>query len=396
LLDWGAQGSLTWRTSLRERYNPYFIGVDANRSLSDQQNQILSNQWDHHLGYTLDGRWMGWQHSTTLGWDAMEGDYERWMNGLFVPGGDRLLGRATSQAWFVESTANPHEDVAIHAGLRWNKFSSKQRQQSYSRNCPSFSLPCTPYSYMPTGADSAGVWLNRTAEMGGNWQMTPTLLGSVNVSRNFRAPNIDELLLADSALGPQQGLNHEVSIKHVFSERLSWAATLFALENTGEIYYGVDASGLNTVNRNRSGRTQRRGVELDVSWQLSKQVRLHGQASYLVPRLEGNPGGIALVARTTASLHVAWQPHEHWAWSLNGRYVGARPDGNESAESSQYFLRTSPYSVWDLGLRYTQHAAQLKVGVQNVFNEIYSTQVYSQTYYPMPERHVYVSLDWSL
>lgn len=401
-LDWGQPGRLEWRSSHRDRHNPYLLGVDSARPLQDQQSQIISGQWDHHVSYTLDGTLLGLAHSSSVGWDSMNGQYQRWEGGLSVAGGTRLLGEASSRGMYAESTLKPSQDVAIHAGVRWNHFSTRQRSESYEQECvydnsqfPPILLGCPPFAYLPSGAAQSHAWFNRSAELGLNWQFVPTFSGFVSASRTFRAPNIDELLLAASTLRPQQGLTREVGIRHQASASVAWSATLFDIENEAEIYYGMDPSG-SQVNRNRDGLTRRRGLELDAHWQPVQSVRLHGQLSHLSPRVEGVSGDIPLVARTTASAQLEWQAATAWRWTLAGRYVGGRLDGDAMDSDRTAFAKLHAYSVWDAAVRYGHGAAQLTLGVNNLFNEIYSTQAFAQTYYPMPERHVYVTLGWRL
>ena len=52
------------------------------------------------------------------------------------------------------------------------------------------------------------------------------------------------------------------------------------------------------------------------------------------------------------------------------------------------------YVVCDTALRFQRGRLQLSAGINNLFNEVYSTVGYSATYYPMSERNYYVELRW--
>jgi iron complex outermembrane recepter protein len=398
-LDWGDWGRIDWHSSHADRRNPYFIGVNPARPLQDQLNQIVSGQWDHRVAYSLDVDGLRWPLSTTLGWDTMQASYQRGGGGLSVPGATLLQGDAASRAWFANATLHPAQDLALHAGGRWGRFESAQGSQTYSRECRfssgpiPFPLGCTPYAYRASGSSRDAAWRHRALELGASLKLAPTWNAKLSSSRHFRAPNIDELLLADQGLRPQEGQTHEASVRFEPHPGLHGSATVFRIDNQSEIYYGVDAQGINSVNRNREGDTRRSGAEFELHWQPVKPIVLNAHVSYLVPRAQGLAGDIPLVPRTTASLQLGWQVHADWAWSLDGRFVGPRRDGNDTASAS--FARLPAFQVWNTGLRYQHKDLLLKLGVHNLQGEIYSTQAYSQTYYPMPQRQFYLTLDWS-
>ena len=50
----------------------------------------------------------------------------------------------------------------------------------------------------------------------------------------------------------------------------------------------------------------------------------------------------------------------------------------------------------DAVVRFERDGAQVSFGVNNLFNEVYSTVAFSGTYYPMPARTFYVALRWRL
>jgi len=52
--------------------------------------------------------------------------------------------------------------------------------------------------------------------------------------------------------------------------------------------------------------------------------------------------------------------------------------------------------VVDTALRFIRGKTQISVGINNIFNEVYSTVAYSGTYYPMPGRNFYLEVQWHL
>lgn len=400
VLDAGQPGRLTMRATHRDRRNPYFVGVDPDRPLSDQQNRTSSGQWDLHADYTLEGSVLGMNHTSSLGWDSMDGDYAN-SEQIDRPSGQVKSGDASSSAVYTESTLHLTENVAVNAGLRWNHFAIDRRLQSNQHECSySASYPpveiCSAYTYRDSTPPLARKWFNRSAELGLNWQITPEWNSFASIGRTFRAPNLDELVEADANLRPQHGYTNEIGVHNKISTTLDWSATAFAMQNRAEIFYGQDLSGSNLTNRNYDNPTLRKGVELDANWQAASTLRMHGQLSRLSPKFEGTPGDIPLVARTTASTQLEWQPATAWRWTLTGRYVGTRLNGSATGNNLYAFDTLPAYTVWDSALRYALGTMQLTLGVNNLFNEIYTTVVYAGDYYPMPERNVYVALSWRL
>jgi outer membrane receptor protein involved in Fe transport len=236
----------------------------------------------------------------------------------------------------------------------------------------------------------AGDWFNRLGELGVIWQ--PDADTSFFVRRNgtFRAPNLDELNKAAQNLQPQRGVTQELGWRQRAGERLSWSVTWFDLRLKDEIHYGREPNG-DEVNRNRDEASRRQGIELSGRWQPARGWRLNGMLSYLVPSLAGRSGDIPLVARTTASLALAWQPSTAWQSALSVRHVGPRRDGNATDADNPPLARLRAYQVVDAVVRHRLDDLELALGVSNLLNERYSTLAYSQTYYPMPGRQAHLT-----
>lgn len=392
-LDFGAIGQLSWASSHRERRNPFYIGADASRPLADQEQLTTSERWDHRLSHRIAFDVDGRRQEVALGWSRMDGEYARWDLPASAPDHTRLQGDAASSAWTLSTTLTPLRTVTVQAGARWDHFESTRQSQKWSRNCSFAPFPvlvCTPYAYEDTQEPVAGDWFNRLGELGVSWQ--PSAGTSFFARRNgtFRAPNLDELNKASQTLRPQHGVTHELGWRQSAGEQLSWSATWFDMRLQDEIHYGREPNG-DEVNRNRDEASRRRGVELSGRWQLARGWRLNGMLSYLVPSLAGRTGDIPLVARTTASLTLDWQPSPAWQSALSVRHVGPRRDGNATDADDPPLARLRAYQVVDAVVRHRLDDIELALGVSNLFNERYSTLAYSQTYYPMPGRQAHVT-----
>lgn len=393
-LDFGQIGRFEWASSHRERRNPFFIGVDASRPQADQAQLTTSQRWDHRLGHRIGFDVAGRAQQVSLGWHRMDGEYARWDMPATTPDHTRLQGEAASSAWTLAATLRPHEAITVQAGVRWDRFESARQSQKWSRNCgfaPFPVLVCTPYAYEDTQAPVNGDWFNRLGELGVSWQLGPDTQIFVRRNGTFRAPNLDELNKAADTLRPQRGITQELGWRQRAGDSLSWSATWFDMRLQDEIHYGRDGLG-DELNRNRDEASRRRGIEISGRWQPMHGWRVNGMLSHLVPSLAGREGDIPLVARTTASLTLDWQPNATWqtAWSL--RHVGPRRDGNATDADTPPLARLRAHRVVDAVLRYRQDDIELAFGVNNLLDERYSTIAYSQTYYPMPGRQAHTTL----
>ena len=75
---------------------------------------------------------------------------------------------------------------------------------------------------------------------------------------------------------------------------------------------------------------------------------------------------------------------------LTGTYAGSRYDGND--DTNREFEKLPSYTVVDGKLTYRYKDLKVFGGVNNIFDEIYSTISFSETYYPMPPRNYYIGL----
>ena len=78
--------------------------------------------------------------------------------------------------------------------------------------------------------------------------------------------------------------------------------------------------------------------------------------------------------------------------TLTGTWVGSRYDGNDG--NNDLYEKLDAYKVLDAKLSYEYKSLKIFFGTNNIFNELYSTTAYSETYYPMPERNFYGGMEW--
>ncbi|MBW1799509.1 MAG: TonB-dependent receptor [Deltaproteobacteria bacterium] len=109
-------------------------------------------------------------------------------------------------------------------------------------------------------------------------------------------------------------------------------------------------------------------------------------------KFENKETRVPLVPETKASFGLEWRIIEPFLIGLTGSWVGSRFDGND--ENNDRYEKLESYKVVDGKLSYRYKGLTLFGGVNNIFNEIYSTVAYSETYYPMPTRNFYGGIEW--
>lgn len=217
----------------------------------------------------------------------------------------------------------------------------------------------------------------------------------------FRFPFLDEQvsyigygtdrLYAD--LDAEKGISCEVGANAGVTESLRLGLTLFRLEMEDEIAWNAV-----TMRNENTDETRRQGAEASATWKAGKAITVDAGYTYTDAGFSGgvNTGkDVPLVPKHQASASVdCLLP---WDFSARGavRYVGERPLGADQANLGP---KLGDYTVVDILARY-EPATRCKgleviVGVENVFNEKYSSVGYvgmigdamTDVYYPSPER----------
>ena len=403
-LDGQSLGRVDLRLSARDRHNPFVLGRNPLTSLQEQQTVLASQSHDVQLAYT--GRWGGWPVS--MGWQQSKADYERLGPGQSVVDSTRSLqGQTHQRAWWADTRWAVSPAWALSAGLRLDRWKHQGQSKAYTRQCQvqwvEFDGEMYPVntdcvdafrSQGPASAQGGSRWFNRGAELALVFKPQPGWKVHAQASQHFRNPNVDELFNAATDLRPQRGRTGELGISQSMGSAWAWSATAFDIRTEHEIGYSLDPVSGEQVNRNQTQPTRRQGLELDGRWQGLPAWRLQAQAGWVRPRFEGTGQVIPLVPRFQASVQSQVRTSAQSWWSVSLRHVGARDDGNTSPATP--FERLPAYQVVDTAWRWHWGDFQATWGVNNLLDKAYSTLAFSNTLYPMPDRHAYVTLKWQL
>ncbi|MFV0921701.1 TonB-dependent siderophore receptor [Sphingomonas parapaucimobilis] len=187
-----------------------------------------------------------------------------------------------------------------------------------------------------------------------------------------------------SSFAPERARSFEIGAKLDVPDRISGTLALYDIDKRNVLVSQFNpATGLNEYRT--SGRAISRGVELDVSGQVTRSFSLIGSYAYTHARTTEDPvfagKQLANVAPHTASLSAAYDVgaiagDDRLRLGAGGRYVGRRP--GDSANS--FWL--ADYVVADAFMTYDTHLAGRRVTFQfnlkNVFDKTYYTSAVNQ------------------
>jgi iron complex outermembrane recepter protein len=410
-LDLGNAGRVVVQSTFRDRENPYIIGYNSLIPPDQQRSVIESKRIDLSARYTLSASPFGRPQTFEVGIDGQRADYSRSENGENVPGSStRRTGELRNYGLWAGTTLSATSFLSVNAGLRGDWFDTQERNQNYtSGDCenvttivlvdvdpgPGVILVPTPVvtqvgctNAYRTVSSRNSTERSRGAELGATWQATPGLTLFGGLTRNFRNPNVDELLLAAADLHAQTGTTIETGLRASLAETLEASATLFHMRIENEILFGRDPTTGLAVNRNADSPTLRTGTELELRWRVHPTFSVRGSLGLVNARFESTGAHVPLVPAVTSTTELLWTPREWLRTSLSVRYVGSRYDGNDPGNT--LYPKLPSYTVCDLAVRVPKGRWLWSAVVNNLFNEVYSTVGYSQTYYPMPGRNVYL------
>lgn len=410
-LDTERFGKLAARAAYRARENPYFIGFNPIASAEDQRNRIDTAGHTVDLEYEYALNTGPYAHSLELGADLNDARYLRQENGTAVPGSStRRRGSVQDRGYFGQLTLEGPFGLTLSGGYRRNRFASAQSDRSLLRRCDvelitQTVLVETPFGPLPVPlqipverncavsfdlqARRGGTAHDEAFNLGLTWRATDWLTVFASGNGNFRNPNVDEFLFATEDLRGQKGIGIDVGLRFAALSRIELAATVFALDIEDEIFFSEDALG-RARNRNLDRMTKRRGGELEIRMRPFESLSVHANVGYVRPRADGADADIPLVPRITANVGAEWTMTQWSELAVSATHVGSRFDGNDIANDA--YPKLPPYTTCDVRARARWKQAEFFVGINNVFNEIYSTIAYSATVYPMPERSAYAGV----
>lgn len=376
-IDLGKWGRVKAHRGYRFRDNDFILAFSPLITKADQTSNIDEDTRNLDLTYHKAYEIRGLEHQFECGLDHYKSEYIR----EELAGKNRENSDTESIGFFVTNDWSVTKDLSVRLGYRYNDYDGRFRTDQL--------LFFGDVKRWVNGDVSSRDFSNNVYDAGMVYTLSPEVSFFTSYATSFRIPNVDEFARAEEELKPQEGTHIDIGGRYRFKGLVEVAFTLFQIKMEDEIFFDEDTQ----VNRNFSDRTKRRGLEADVRIYPTEFLYLWGNYTYTEAKFEEKDTTVPLVPEHKASLGVEWQVCDPLVLALTGTYVGPRFDGND--QDNNRFDILDRYTVFDGKLTYRYKGVKCFVGVNNIFDELYSTIAFSETYYPAPTRNYYGGIAWT-
>lgn len=230
------------------------------------------------------------------------------------------------------------------------------------------------------GVDAANVHDRAfTGRTGLLYQVTPQYAAYASISQSFLPQSTGTLDASGQPLDPEKGLQYETGIKGSFlGDRLLATASVFQIEKKNVAVF--DQARFNATNESTylpGVRQRSRGFEFDLAGNLTEQVKLIANYSYVDTETLANPADASEVGEPLGGvpMHKArlWLTYAFEELSPLGglsfgggvRYVGTSTTQFDNA------VELDPYAVFDAGVWYRWQSVKAGLNIYNLFDKRY-------------------------
>jgi len=376
--DFGPWGVLKINGGLRDRTNHYILGYTPLKSRSDQTSDINEHSLISDLSYVKEYSLGPTRSTFQFGTDYSHTDYVS----KRMDQNERKNSKTENLGFFFTNQTQLLKDLSANIGYRYNIYRGRFRNDEQKNF--SGSLRWVNGNKFHRNFD------DNAFDVGTVYDLRPDTSVFASFATSFRIPNVDEFALAADNLKPQKGKHLNVGMRYRFKALAEATLTLFQMEIKDEIQYDP----LLRINRNFDDTTRRRGVEAALKLHPFKPLYLWGNYTYMDARFKNSRHTrIPLVPHHSGSFGLEWRIIEPLLLGFTGTLVGERYDGNDTDNHS--FAKLDAYQIYDAKLSYTWKKFKLFAGINNIFDELYSTLAFSESYYTMPTRNYYGGIQWS-
>lgn len=375
--DLGDWGFLRVNGGYRFRDNRFVLGFTPLKPKEEQTSHIDEDTRILDLSLIKEYELLELPHKFQFGMDSFETEYisER------LDQNERKNSIVKSFGLFMMDQWSLRDDLTFHLGYRYNIYDGTFRNDEHKNFGGAWRWV--------NGDEFEKKWKNNAFSAGLVYLLSDETTFFTSYATSFRVPNVDELALADDDLRPQTGDHIEIGSRHRIGHIAELSVTLFHIEIEDEIFFDWGIQ----INRNYDQKTKRQGMEADVKVYPTDFLYLWGNYTYMSARFEESNTFVPLVPRYKASAGAEWHIFKPLLLAITGTWVGSRFDGND--ENNDSFKELERYKVFDCKLAYTYKDLKIFAGVNNMFDELYSTVAFSEAYYPMPTRNYYTGLKWT-
>lgn len=396
----------------RQRANPFRLGAS---SAADPFGEITEDTRRAEARYSKTLTLFSREWNVLLGADGSASDYAR-RNGPLDRANTLIKqGDLAQRGWFTAADIALTDRLQLSLGYRADRTRVVGRDVEISDDiCDDRIMigvtgmvsfcndPGGPRTGPVVQRSERDVWRNSALEAGLVYSPDATTNWFLAYAQSFRTPNIDELVLATATLGPQTGEHWDAGVRLQLRNAVALSFALFWSETDDEILFGIDPGatngpnnpGLIAVNRNADEPIERRGGEVDLQWVAADWLTLGANLGYTRARFTDSGATVPLVPAWTGGITSDIEFSEALSVVVVGTYVGRRFDGNDFANAKDF--RVSDYTVFDAQLNWRRDALHLFAGIRNLFDRVYAASVYSEQFYPQPERNFYAGFSYQL
>ena len=415
--DLAAFGRLSLLTDYRSRDNPFVIGFTPLLSFEEQQSKVRENSKTIEITHEISRSVGSLGVTLNSGYSLYKSRYAQRRNGTsLVDQSEFLPGSIDNRSGFADLSFQLADYVVFNIGYRKDEFDLRRRDETLREFCDFETVTTVFPQVIPfigtifrsvdtivktncrnefdVTSRSAPHWDNEAYDIGLVITPIPNLNIFASHSQSFRNPNVDELVFASADLGPQQGRHWDLGFRLAVRNIIELSLSVFKMEVDDEIFFGFDPVLSQNRNINLEGTVDRRGGEMEVRIKPTQSINLWASYGFIKATNSDTGAFIPLVAEDTYSLGGRYALDDELSLEVLARYTGPRFDGNDFDNRS--FRKLSAHTVVDAKLSYKFQRFQGSLGINNLFNEIYATSVYSGTYFPMPERNIFVAVGVAL
>ncbi len=375
--DFGSWGVLKINGGYRRRDNDFILGFSPLISNSDQTSHIDEDDWLGDLSYVKEYTLWRTENTFQFGTDYYYTDYvsER------IDQKVRKNSKVENLGFFFTNQTTVLNDLSFNTGYRYNIYKGTFRNDDLKN--------FSGESVWINGDEFDRNYYNNAFDVGAVYDLRDDISIFASFATSFRIPNVDEFAFADDDLKPQKGRHYDLGLRYRFRRLAEFNLTLFQVEIEDEIRFDPDLR----VNSNFEDTTRRRGVETGLKLYPAENLYIWGNYTYMDAKFENLDTFVPLVPRHSVGFGFEWQIIEPLLLGFTGTLVAKRYDGNDIDNDT--FETLDPYQVYDVKLSYTYRKFKLFGGINNIFDEFYSTVAFSESYFPMPTRNYYAGIQWS-
>ncbi|KAF1312510.1 TonB-dependent receptor, partial [Pseudomonas sp. SG-MS2] len=191
-------------------------------------------------------------------------------------------------------------------------------------------------------------------------------------------------VVLDSSIAPEEGKSWELGAKLDMPGSLTGTLALFDITKRNVLVSNFDSGTGETVYSN-AGEVSSRGVELDLTGQLSERWSLIGSYAFTDakvtkdPDLEGNR--LQNVARHSGSLSAVYDfgslfGGDRLRFGAGARHVGERPGNSTNTFDLPSYTVADAFATYET--RLDEHNVRLQLNVKNLFDKVYYSSAVNQ------------------